>query len=165
MKQKIEELILQAVETLKAEGMLGLDVIPNISIERTRDTQHGDFASNLALMLAKPAKANPRDLAIKIIAALPQHDAVMKVELAGPGFINFFINPNSQYQIVSQIHTQGRDFGLSTVGAGKKVQVEFVSANPTGPLHAGSVFSSVSGSAVKLLASQIRYLTSVCLFL
>src|SRR5450759_3722000 len=98
MKQKIQELMLQAVETLKAEGILGLEITPHITIERTRDTQHGDFASNLALMLAKPARANPRQLAIKIIAALPQHDAVMKVELAGPGFINFFINPNSQYQ-------------------------------------------------------------------
>ena len=157
MKQKIEELILQAVETLKAEGVIGLEIIPNISIERTRDAQHGDFASNLALMLAKPAKANPRDLAIKIIAALPQHDAVMKVELAGPGFINFFINPNSQYQIVSQIHTQGRDFGLSTVGAGKKVQVEFVSANPTGPLHVGHGRGAAYGSAVADLLKAVGF--------
>ena len=157
MKQKIEELILQAVETLKAEGILGLEIIPNISIERTRDTQHGDFASNLALMLAKPAKANPRELAIKIIAALPRHAAVMKVELAGPGFINFFINPNSQYQIVSQIHDQGREFGLSTIGAGKKVQVEFVSANPTGPLHVGHGRGAAYGSAVADLLKAVGF--------
>ncbi|MDD1628159.1 MAG: arginine--tRNA ligase [Methylococcaceae bacterium] len=157
MKQKIEELILQAVETLKAEGILGLEIIPNISIERTRDAQHGDFASNLALMLAKPAKANPRELAIKIIAALPRHAAVMKVELAGPGFINFFINPNSQYQIVSQIHDQGREFGLSTIGAGKKVQVEFVSANPTGPLHVGHGRGAAYGSAVADLLKAVGF--------
>ncbi len=157
MKQKIEELILQAIETLKAEGMLGQEIIPNISIERTRDAQHGDFASNLALMLAKPAKVNPRDLAIKIIAALPQDDAVIKVELAGPGFINFFINPNSQYQIVSQIHTQGQEFGLSTVGAGKKVQVEFVSANPTGPLHVGHGRGAAYGSAVADLLKAVGF--------
>jgi arginyl-tRNA synthetase len=157
MKQKIEELILQAVETLKAEGILGMEIIPNISIERTRDTQHGDFASNLALMLAKPAKANPRELAIKIIAALPRHVAVMKVELAGPGFINFFINPNSQYQIVSQIHDQGREFGLSTIGAGKKVQVEFVSANPTGPLHVGHGRGAAYGSAVADLLKAVGF--------
>jgi arginyl-tRNA synthetase len=148
MKQKIEELILQAVEKLKAEGIPGLEIIPQLTIERTRDPQHGDFASNLALMLAKPAKANPRELAQKIIAALPAHDAVMKVELAGPGFINFFINPNAQYRIVSQIHAQGREFGLSNIGAGKKVQVEFVSANPTGPLHVGHGRGAAYGSVV-----------------
>jgi len=148
MKQQIEELILQAVETLKAEGILDLEITPHITIERTRDAQHGDFASNLALMLAKPAKANPRQLAIKIIAALPQHEAVMKVELAGPGFINFFINPSSQYQIIKQIHAEGREFGLSNIGAGKKVQVEFVSANPTGPLHVGHGRGAAYGSVV-----------------
>ena len=157
MKQKIEELIVKAVETLKAEGILGLEIIPHIAIERTRDLQHGDFASNLALMLAKPAKANPRELAIKIIAALPRHEAIMKVELAGPGFINFFINPNSQYQIVSQIHTQGREFGLSTVGAGKKVQVEFVSANPTGPLHVGHGRGAAYGSVVAELLKAVGF--------
>ena len=157
MKQKIEELILQAIETLKAEGVLGLEINPRITIDRTRDSQHGDFASNLALMLAKPAKANPRELAIKIIAALPQNEAILKVELAGPGFINFFINPNSQYQIVSQIHTQARDFGLSTIGEGNKVQVEFVSANPTGPLHVGHGRGAAYGSAVADLLKAVGF--------
>ena len=157
MKQKIEELILQAVETLKAEGTLGLDISPTITIERTRDAQHGDFASNLALVLAKPAKTNPRQLAEKIIAALPGDDVVLKVELAGPGFINFFINPNAQYGIVRQIHDQGRTFGLSTVGAGKKVQVEFVSANPTGPLHVGHGRGAAYGSAVADLLAAVGF--------
>ena len=157
MKQKIEELILQAVETLKAAGVLDLDMMPTITIERTRDAQHGDFASNLALVLAKPAKTNPRQLAIKIIAALPAHDAVLKVELAGPGFINFFINPTAQYGCVRQIHDQGRKFGLSTVGAGKKVQVEFVSANPTGPLHVGHGRGAAYGSAVADLLAAVGF--------
>ena len=157
MKQKIEELMLQAIETLKAEGILGLDITPHITIERTRDAQHGDFASNLALALAKPAKANPRQLAERIIAALPQHESVMKVEPAGPGFINFFINPNTQYQIVRQIHTEGRDFGLSTIGAGKKVQVEFVSANPTGPLHVGHGRGAAYGSVVADLLEAVGF--------
>jgi arginyl-tRNA synthetase len=157
MKQKIEELILQAVETLKADGIIGMEITPHIAIERTRDAQHGDFASNLALVLAKPAKANPRQLAEKIIAALPQHDAIMKVELAGPGFINFFINPNAQYQIVSQIHAEGREFGLSTIGAGKKVQVEFVSANPTGPLHVGHGRGAAYGSVVADLLKAVGF--------
>ena len=157
MKQTIEELIRQAVETLKVEGIIGLELTPQITIERTRDVQHGDFASNLALILAKLAKANPRQLAEKIIAALPQHDAVLKVELAGPGFINFFINPNSQYQIVRQIHNEGRGFGLSTIGAGKKVQVEFVSANPTGPLHVGHGRGAAYGSVVADLLEAVGF--------
>ena len=157
MKQKIEELILQALETLKAEEVLGLETTPHRAIERTRDPQHGDFASNLALILAKPAKINPRELAIKIIAALPESEAILKVELAGPGFINFFINPNSQFQIINQIHDQGREFGLSTIGAGKKVQVEFVSANPTGPLHVGHGRGAAYGSVVADLLQAVGF--------
>ena len=157
MKQKIEGLIIQAVETLMAEGVLNLDTTPVIMIERTRDAQHGDFASNLALVLAKPAKLNPRQLAEKIIAALPTNDAITKIELAGPGFINFFVNPNTQYGIIKQIHEQGKAFGLSAMGAGKKVQVEFVSANPTGPLHVGHGRGAAYGSAVSDLIVAVGF--------
>jgi arginyl-tRNA synthetase len=157
MKKKLEELILQAIESLKAEGVLDIETIPQITIDRTRDASHGDFASNLALLLAKPAKSNPRELAARIIAALPAHDAVTKVELAGPGFINFFINPNAQYQVVSQIYAQGLEYGLSKVGAGKKVQVEFVSANPTGPLHVGHGRGAAYGSAVADLLQAVGF--------
>lgn len=157
MKKKIEELILQAVETLKSDGVLAQEITPNITIDRTRDAQHGDFASNLALMLAKPANTNPRSLAEKLIAALPQDAAIIKVELAGPGFINFFIDPTSQYQVIKQIHDQGREFGLSNVGAGKKVQVEFVSANPTGPLHVGHGRGAAYGSVVADLLQAVGF--------
>ncbi|HEY8037018.1 MAG TPA: arginine--tRNA ligase [Methylobacter sp.] len=157
MKKKIEELILQAVETLKSDGVLAQEIDPNITIDRTRDPQHGDFASNLALMLAKPAKANPRQLAEKLIAALPQDASIVKVELAGPGFINFFIDPTAQYQIIRQIHDEGREFGLSDVGAGKKIQVEFVSANPTGPLHVGHGRGAAYGSVVADLLQAVGF--------
>jgi arginyl-tRNA synthetase len=157
MKKKIEELILQAVATLKADGALAQEIIPNITIDRTRDAQHGDFASNLALMLAKPAKVNPRALAEKLIAALPQDAVIIKVELAGPGFINFFIDPSAQYQVIRHIHDQGSDFGLSQVGAGKKTQVEFVSANPTGPLHVGHGRGAAYGSAVADLLQAVGF--------
>jgi arginyl-tRNA synthetase len=157
MKKKIEELILQAVETLKSDGVLAQEITPNITIDRTRDAQHGDFASNLALMLAKPAKANPRQLAEKLIAAIPQDAAIIKVELAGPGFINFFIDPTAQFKVIGQIHDQGRKFGLSNVGAGKKVQVEFVSANPTGPLHVGHGRGAAYGSAVADLLQAVGF--------
>ncbi|HEY8160365.1 MAG TPA: arginine--tRNA ligase [Methylobacter sp.] len=157
MKKKIEELILQSVETLKSDGVLAQEIIPAINIDRTRDPQHGDFASNLALTLAKQVSTNPRQLAEKLIAALPQDDAIVKVELAGPGFINFFIDPTAQYQIVKQIHDEGRKFGLSHAGAGKKVQVEFVSANPTGPLHVGHGRGAAYGSVVADLLQAVGF--------
>ena len=148
MKQKLESLLLNAVETLKTDGILERELNPQINIERARDQQHGDFATNLAMMLAKPAKMNPRQLAEKIIVALATDAAITKVEIAGPGFINFFIDPKAQYQIITTIHDLGDKFGLSQIGAGKKVQVEFVSANPTGPLHVGHGRGAAYGSAV-----------------
>ncbi|MDO8940681.1 MAG: arginine--tRNA ligase [Methylicorpusculum sp.] len=148
MKQKLEALILTAVDTLKNEGVIDAGITPKITIENSRDLQHGDFATNVALVLAKPAKSNPRALAEKIVAALPKDELVSRIEIAGPGFINFFINPDAQFQIVSQILDQGAKFGLSQTGAGQKVQVEFVSANPTGPLHVGHGRGAAYGSVV-----------------
>ncbi|MDP2904620.1 MAG: arginine--tRNA ligase, partial [Methylovulum sp.] len=157
MKQKIAELILQAVEKLKANGILGQDIKPTVAIERARDAGHGDFASNLALVLAKPAKLPPRQLAELLIAALPEDAAVIKVELAGPGFINFFVDPFAQHQIIGQIHSTRAEFGLSQIGAGKKVQVEFVSANPTGPLHVGHGRGAAYGSALANLLAAVGF--------
>ena len=157
MKQTLEALLLQAVEILKAQGIIGQEITSQIAVERTRDPLHGDFASNLALVMAKAAKANPRQLAEHIITALPAHEALVKVELAGPGFINFFINPQAQYQIIKHIYAQGRTFGLSRLGAGKKVQVEFVSANPTGPLHVGHGRGAAYGSAVADLLEAVGF--------
>jgi arginyl-tRNA synthetase len=148
MKQKLEALILTAVDTLKNEGVIDAGITPKITIENSRDLQHGDFATNVALVLAKPAKSNPKALAEKIVAALPKDELVSRIEIAGPGFINFFINPDAQFQIVSQILDQGTKFGLSQAGAGQKVQVEFVSANPTGPLHVGHGRGAAYGSVV-----------------
>ena len=157
MKQKLESLLLLAVNTLKSEAILESDLSPKISIERARDQQYGDFATNLAMMLAKPAKMNPRQLAEKLIAAIPSDAAVLKVEIAGPGFINFFIDPNAQYQIITDIQEQGSQYGISDIGQGKKVQVEFVSANPTGPLHVGHGRGAAYGSAVADLLSAVGF--------
>ncbi len=157
MKQKLQALLQQAVDVLKQEGTLDRELSPNINIDRTRDKQHGDFATNLAMMLAKPAKSNPRQLAEKIVAALPEDNAVTEVAIAGPGFINFFINPDSQYQVINQIHKLGRTFGLSQVGEGKRVQVEFVSANPTGPLHVGHGRGAAYGSVVADLLEAVGF--------
>ncbi len=157
MKQKLEALLEKSLETLKSQGILDKEINPKIIIERTKDTRHGDFATNLAMMLAKPARSNPRQLAEKIVQALPEDNTVSKTEIAGPGFINFFINPEAQFDIIRQIHEAGREFGLSKTGAGKKVQVEFVSANPTGPLHVGHGRGAAYGSAVADLLEAVGF--------
>ncbi len=148
MKKTLETLISKALTTLQANGILDNSLNPMIHVERTRDSSHGDFATNIALVLAKSAKTNPRQLAQQLIEAMPANDIVSKIELAGAGFINFFIDANAQYQIISTIHQEGNQFGLSQIGSGKKVQVEFVSANPTGPLHVGHGRGAAYGSAV-----------------
>jgi len=148
MKKTLETLISKALTTLQANGILDNTLNPTIHVERTRDSSHGDFATNIALVLAKSAKTNPRQLAQQLIEAMPANDIVSKIELAGAGFINFFIDANAQYQVISTIHQQGNQFGLSQIGNGKKVQVEFVSANPTGPLHVGHGRGAAYGSAV-----------------
>ncbi|MEQ1485558.1 arginine--tRNA ligase [Methyloglobulus sp.] len=157
MKKKLEALIQQAVAALKNDGVIAEDTNVSIIIDRCRDAQHGDFASNVAMVLAKPAKMNPRQLAEKLVAALPEDKAITKVDIAGPGFINFFMDSSSQSDIVKLIHEQGLDFGRSQIGAGKKVQVEFVSANPTGPLHVGHGRGAAYGSAVADLLAAVGF--------
>lgn len=148
MKKKLEALIQQAVAGLKNQGVIAEDMPVTITVERTRDPQHGDFATNAAMMLAKAAKTNPRQLAEKLVTALPCDTAVIKVEIAGPGFINFFMDASAQFDVIKHIHDAGREFGRSRIGSGQKVQVEFVSANPTGPLHVGHGRGAAYGSAV-----------------
>ncbi|MFA5983631.1 MAG: arginine--tRNA ligase [Methylococcaceae bacterium] len=157
MKHKIEALILKALETLTTSGSLAQDLSPKVVIERSKDPVHGDFACNIAMALAKPAKTNPRQLAQQIIDALPQDPILLKVEIAGPGFINFFVDSSTQFQIIKQVLQQGNQFGNGTVGAGKKIQVEFVSANPTGPLHVGHGRGAAYGSVVANLLEAVGF--------
>jgi len=157
MKQKLEALLQQVIIDLKSEGIINQELVPQINIDRTKDSRHGDFSTNLAMILAKPAKSNPRQLADKIIALIPDSSAVTKIEIAGPGFINFFINAVEQFQIIQQIHNAGKNFGLSSIGQNKKVQVEFVSANPTGPLHVGHGRGAAYGSAVADLLTAVGF--------
>jgi len=154
MKKRLETLLRGAVARLQTEGALPADLEPTVLVERTRDAQHGDFATNLALALAKLARANPKQLAEKLVAALEPDAAVVKVEIAGPGFINFFLDPQAQFGVIRAIHDAGRGYGLGRAGAGIKVQVEFVSANPTGPLHVGHGRGAAYGAVVaNLLAA------------
>ena len=137
MKEDLSRLIQQALDSLSATGKLPPDIQPNIQIDRTRDKKHGDLASNIAMTLAKAAGQPPRELAADICAALPDSGLVARTEIAGPGFINFFLTEDSSLAVVRRILSQGKAFGSSVAGQGHRVQVEFVSANPTGPLHVG----------------------------
>jgi arginyl-tRNA synthetase len=142
---------------LKTNGELPADLDPVILVERARDSLHGDFATNLAMVMAKAARRNPRQLAEQIVGALPGDPAIVKVEIAGPGFINFFIDPKTQYRIIRDIHDAGPEFGRSGAGAGRKVQVEFVSANPTGPLHVGHGRGAAYGAVVANLLAAVGF--------
>lgn len=156
MKNQLKNLLGQALSSFTQKHALEFE-LPEIQIERTRDKSHGDFASNIAMMLAKPAKMNPRQIATEIIEALPATEFVTKVEIAGPGFINFFLSAEANLQVIKDVLEQGEKFGLSQVGQGKKVQVEYVSANPTGPLHVGHGRGAAYGSVVSSLLSAVGF--------
>ena len=132
MKAHLTQLLATAAKTIAPDSA---DL--SILLERPKSAEHGDFATNLALVLAKPLKQNPRAIATQLIAALPSSDFIAKTEIAGAGFINFFLNAQSQQQVVKTILSAGAEYGRNANGQKQKVQVEFVSANPTGPLHVG----------------------------
>jgi arginyl-tRNA synthetase len=148
MKEQIAQLIEAALSTLTANGTLPADITPNIQVDNTRDKAHGDFASNIALTLAKPARRNPRELAQLLCDALPADASVEKTEIAGPGFINFFVSQASIFTVVGEILEQGDAFGRGAANSGPRMQVEFVSANPTGPLHVGHGRGAAYGATV-----------------
>jgi arginyl-tRNA synthetase len=152
VKDALHELVFKAIQTLQSDGTLPDGVeLPHFVIERTRSREHGDFATNAAMLMAKPARAKPRDLAEKLVAALPANPLIGKVEIAGPGFINFFLAQDAYHAEVRRILAEGNAYGRSHAGAGKTVGVEFVSANPTGPLHVGHGRNAVIGDCLSRL--------------
>ena len=136
MKQQLEQLLAGALAALG--GALGEPAAAAaVTVERARDARHGDFSSNIALRLAKAARSSPRELAQRILAALPPSPLVLRSEIAGAGFINFFLSPAAYGEELAAIHERAERYGHSTLGHGERVLLEFVSANPTGPLHVG----------------------------
>ncbi|MCD6060887.1 MAG: arginine--tRNA ligase, partial [Moraxellaceae bacterium] len=158
MKTQLESLLAQAIDTLKGQSLLPADFQPAIQIERTRDKTHGDWATNLALVSAKPAGRKPREIADALVAALPASRLVTKVEIAGPGFINFFLSSDSRFDSVRQILTDVAAFSSPDVGKQEKVLLEFVSANPTGPMHVGHGRGAAYGSALANLLAATGHL-------
>lgn len=148
MKQTIKQFIEQSLHNLIQAGDIPVDSIAEFKVERTQDAEHGDFASNVALILAKSCRMAPRKLAELIVSSIPAHRLFDRVEIAGPGFINFFIQASNRVQVVATVLNQKAAFGRNNIGQGQRVLLEYVSANPTGPLHVGHGRSAAFGATL-----------------
>ncbi|MEM9843242.1 MAG: arginine--tRNA ligase [Pseudomonadota bacterium] len=150
--------VLDVLDALTAAGELpdGLS-FDAVTVEPPRDAAHGDMATNAAMVLAKPAKQKPRDIAEKITARLVDDPRIAQADVAGPGFINLRLAPSVWQDVVQAVLTTGTTFGRSAMGAGQKVNVEYVSANPTGPLHVGHTRGAVFGDALASLLDFAGY--------
>lgn len=157
MKQTIQDLIAQALADLQQSDVLPTNLQTDIQVTSSKDRSQGDFASNIAMMLAKAAGKPPRELADLIVAQLGTHQAIEKVEVAGPGFINFFVPSVANHSVINDVLQQGETFGASDYGKGEKIQVEFVSANPTGPLHVGHGRGAASGATLANILRCVGY--------
>jgi len=157
MKQQVQDLLATALRSLADDGLPLTADYPAAQVERSRGPSHGDFSSNVALVTAKAAHSKPRELAQRLMEALPDSPLVARVEIAGPGFLNFFLTPNAYLSLIPEILAAGPDYGRSRFGAGKRVQVEFVSANPTGPLHVGHGRGAAYGAVVADLLAAVGF--------
>ena len=157
MNKDLEQLLLAALTRLSGSVLPQMPAAGTVAVERTRDAQHGDFASNVALRLAKPAGRKPRELAAAIVAALPPSELVARAEVAGAGFINFHLSAQAYARELGRIHAQGGAYGESGLGGGERVLVEFVSANPTGPLHVGHGRQAAYGATLANLLTAVGY--------
>jgi arginyl-tRNA synthetase len=149
VKSELERLLTEALRSLAPP--LNETDRSQVVVERARDPQHGDFASNIAMRLAKGARRNPRELAQEIVAALPANDLIAKAEIAGAGFINFRLAKDAWIGELRKVAAQGESYGRSEIGARRKVMVEFVSANPTGPMHVGHGRQAAVGATLSNL--------------
>ena len=157
-KEQIREILIQALEQARSAGELDFQSLPAFEVEAPKQADHGDLATNLAMVLTKQAKIAPRKIAEAITKNLEAPEGMLqKVEIAGPGFINFFIEEAYWRQVIPEIHRLGPEYGNSGLGRGQKVQVEFVSANPTGPLHIGHGRGAALGDALANLLTVAGY--------
>ena len=159
VQSKVAEVLLKALEIAKNNGLLNCDLPSQITLDRPKNRDHGDYATSIALNLAKPANLQPRVIAEVIVKSLTDNNlltgaGISKVEIAGPGFINITLESASQGAVVTQILTEGKKYGSGKSLAGKKINLEFVSANPTGPLHLGHTrWAAVGDSLGRVLSA------------
>jgi arginyl-tRNA synthetase len=157
MKDQLQDLLNKCIQELISKGTLN-EMPSKIRIDHTKDNSHGDYATNIALMLSKQAKMSPVELAKIIIDQFEQKSFIKKIEIAGPGFINFFMSQETSSSIVNEIIDQAALYGSSEIGHGKKVLLEYVSANPTGPLHVGHGRGAAYGATVSNLLRNAGFI-------
>ncbi|MEQ9058345.1 MAG: arginine--tRNA ligase [Gammaproteobacteria bacterium] len=160
MKELLRTAIDAALTRLAADGTVPPDISVDYHVETPRQEAHGDFSTNAAMLLAKPCRRPPRELAEALAAALADDALFARVDVAGPGFINFVLADDAVFAVVDEIHGAGAEFGRNTSGGGRRVQVEYVSANPTGPLHIGHGRGAAIGSVIASLLATSGY--AVC---
>jgi arginyl-tRNA synthetase len=157
LKTELERLLCEALRSLVPSVLAEPADPAQVVVERARDPQHGDFASNIAMRLAKAARKNPRELAQAIVGAIPANELIAKAEIAGAGFINFRLVKDAWAAELRKVAAQGAAYGRSAVGARRKVMVEFVSANPTGPMHVGHGRQAAVGATLGNLLEAAGY--------
>ena len=153
----IQQLVAQALEAARRDTVLQLETIPEIQVERPGNSEHGDFATNLPLRLARATRINPLELAQSLSAHIATGDVIERVEAAPPGFINFYLRESWLQQQVEVVRQAGSEYGNSSYGRGRKIMVEFVSVNPTGPVHVGHTRGAVLGSTLANILDAVGY--------
>ncbi len=152
MKAPVRALICQGIEALRSNGTLPTNTLPpDFVVERPKTRKHGDFATNVAMLLSKATGSNPRLLAQTLVAALPTSADIARIEIAGPGFINFHLHPVAYQRETINVLKQDNDYGRNLSGQSRTVGVEYVSANPTGPLHVGHGRAAAIGDCLARL--------------
>jgi len=158
MKDILQTAVKNALQACYRAKTLTSETYPDFAIEIPNHSEHGDFAVNVAMMLAKPERMAPRKIAEILLRELEAEASIWsRVEIAGPGFVNFFLTPSCWYEVLENVYRQGERYGTSSIGEGKKIQVEFVSANPTGPLHIGHGRGAATGDAVASVLQEVGY--------
>jgi arginyl-tRNA synthetase len=158
LRVSLADALVGALQAARCKGAIKVDEAPDFTVEAPREKEHGDFATNLALLLAKSARIAPRKAAEILVQNLtPTMDWLEKIEIAGPGFINFYLKKNWVYQAIPQIIAANEDYGRVKIGKGQKVQVEFVSANPTGLLHLGNARGAALGDSIAAILGFAGY--------
>ena len=153
--EELSKIIKESLESLNASQKLEVSDIPEIKIERPKSKDHGDFSSNIALMVAKPAGKNPREVAQLLVDDLSKNSGIKKIEIAGPGFLNFTLDSASLGELARSIVQEADKYGHTNLLKGETINIEFISANPTGPLHLGHTRWAAVGDAIaRVLAAS-----------
>ena len=158
IREQLEQVVNEALQSAIEDGSLTLETVPPAALERPRDESNGDWASTVALRLAKQAKKNPREIAQIVVDHLPETELLSKVDIAGPGFINFTLSPATFQNVARAIRVEKEAYGKSEAPeAERKVNLEYVSANPTGPMHVGHGRWAALGDAMARVMRHAGY--------